>query len=363
MIWHSWPTPLSQDGLVRFQRSIQQLNERGGYRKPQGRAEEVTYLVEAFYRDSDLLNGFVTFPTRSGFDALQLAIALLVRDGPVSIVVPAFAYHAAALAAARSGAEVLWCDVDQESWNASAASAQAALHRAKHDARILMPVDNFGTPVDLAEMRSVADIAGAHVLLDACESIGASRNGWSLADAIATSFSFSKPVHAAGMGGALTIRLEAVGAITPACRALAGQIRLPELNAAFLLEGWSALASTVEHLRALYEIYSAAFLPLGWTPQKEVGGLSTRLHAPFLLRPEERTLRDYYIERLRAENVEARPQFPVQPLVLDLPYGNVDLDQSVRLADTVISLPSGGGLSVNHAEEVIGAVMSIVGQP
>ena len=157
------------------------------------------------------------------------------------------------------------------------------------------------------------------------------------------SFSFTKPIHAAGMGGALCAPTEEIKRVTAAPEQLVRQARLPELNAAYLCESWSSLHDNIAHLREVYDIYTKALEPRGFQAQAEVG-ISTRIHAPFLLPAAIANRREELLRSSEASGVQARAQFPSQSRLLGLGRAPaVSADVGAR----VVSLPSGAGLDLN----------------
>ena len=102
------------------------------------------------------------------------------------MVVPAFTYVATAEAVVRAGATPVFADVDLETYNLDAESAEAAIRTAKGlglAARCIMPVDLFGQPADYAAIRRLADAHGLNVLADAAQSFGATWRGRRRGDA------------------------------------------------------------------------------------------------------------------------------------------------------------------------------------
>jgi dTDP-4-amino-4,6-dideoxygalactose transaminase len=357
-IWHSSPVRLDGSELQSFLAHVTRLNAEGGYRSPNRLAAQVRSELDRFYELAD--DEVQTFTTRSGFDALTFALRVVgVREGS-GVVVPSFAYHAVGLAVASLGATAIWSDVCPTDWNMGVKEIEEAVAASDMPVSAICAVDNFGTPVDLIGISAWAREFGIPLVLDACESLGSSRAPcWELADAIAMSFSFSKPIHAAGMGGAVTIRESWARNLQPLDRALLGQVALPELNAAYLLACWPRLPSIVNHLRTVYSMYSGALAEVGWSSQTAPAGDSSRVHAPFLV-PDDlgSTFRDFVISELGLRSVEARVQFPRQDLMLGFEAA-LTLNVSDDLVSRVISLPTGGGLSTSDAARVAGELRRI----
>jgi dTDP-4-amino-4,6-dideoxygalactose transaminase len=95
-------------------------------------------------------------------------------------------------------------------------------------------------------------------ILDSCESLGARHPGDTPSDyanLVAYSFSFSKPIHAADTGGALSGPSELIERIEKAPEFATWATRMPEINASFLVHAWPDLFHAVEHLNQIYRQY------------------------------------------------------------------------------------------------------------
>ncbi len=113
------------------------------------------------------------------------------------------------------GASIVWVDIDPGTLCIDTAACEAAITPAT---RVLMPVDMYGHPADMEEMRRIADRHGLALVEDACLALGAEVGGrlvGGLADV--TCFSFSPGKHLGAYGAA--------GACTTADSDLADQIR------------------------------------------------------------------------------------------------------------------------------------------
>ena len=222
----------------------------------------------------------------------------------------------------------------------------------------VVAVDNYGTPADWTSLGEACRTARVPLILDACESLGARRSeGPAVADAdlIAVSFSFTKPVHAAGMGGALIGPAALINAAASDPRHLVRQTMLPEVNAAYLVRAWPRLADNIARLRENYSCYQEVLEPLGFRPQVEYG-TSTRLHAPFLIPVDAPWRRDEFLEALNTAGVGAAAQFPSQSNLLGM---GSTCPTAADIAARVVSLPSGAGLGAGDAPRVANLVASV----
>jgi dTDP-4-amino-4,6-dideoxygalactose transaminase len=140
----------------------------------------------------------------SGSDALLLSlIAMDIRPGDEVITVP-FTFFATVGAISRVGAKPVFVDIRLDTFN-----MDPNLLEGKITARTkaIIPVHLFGQCAAIETISKVATRHGLKVIEDACQAIGASRNGVRagvLADAGCFSFFPSKNLGGFGDGGMVT---------------------------------------------------------------------------------------------------------------------------------------------------------------
>lgn len=146
----------------------------------------------------------------SGRDALTMALMALEVGPGDAVFVPGFTFSATAGAIAPLGAEPVFVDVDETTFNIAPAALEAAIAQVKAEGRLIpkvvMPVDLFGLPADYLAMERIAGRHGMNVLADAAQSFGGAignRRVGMLAPISATSFYPTKPLGAYGDGGAV----------------------------------------------------------------------------------------------------------------------------------------------------------------
>lgn len=114
----------------------------------------------------------------SGTAALHLSlIALDVGPGD-AVLVPDFAFPAAANVVLLVGARPVLVDVDASNYCVTPAALSAAIESWSGPERLraITPVHEFGYPIDMLAVRSIADRYGLSVIEDAACAIGATRN-------------------------------------------------------------------------------------------------------------------------------------------------------------------------------------------
>ncbi len=140
----------------------------------------------------------------SGTEALWLSLVALGVGPGDEVITSGFTYFATVEAILWCGAKPVFADIEPDSFNLDPSAVAAALGPRT---RAVLPVHLFGRCADVAGIRASADRAGATVLEDAAQAIGAARGGvraGALGRAGCFSFYPSKNLGAAGDGGCVT---------------------------------------------------------------------------------------------------------------------------------------------------------------
>ena len=150
----------------------------------------------------------------NGTAALHLcAMALGIKPGDKVITTP-ITFVASANGFRYLGAEIVFCDIDPESFLMDLDKLEAMLKASpKGTYKAVVPVDFAGYPIDEERLRHLADEYGFYIIVDACHAPGATFTdskgdcvkvgGCKYADL--TCFSFHPVKHiATGEGGAVT---------------------------------------------------------------------------------------------------------------------------------------------------------------
>src|SRR6266571_8143928 len=111
------------------------------------------------------------FLADSGTSALQIALRATLGDGPgAPVALPAYCCYDVATAAAGAGVPVVLYDVAAHTLAPDLPSLEQALDRG---ARAIVVAHLYGMPVDIRPIRERAAQAGAIVIEDAAQGIGA----------------------------------------------------------------------------------------------------------------------------------------------------------------------------------------------
>lgn len=150
-----------------------------------------------------------TLSCSNGTDAL--ALVLMAKNiGPGdAIFVPAFTFAATAEVVAWMGAEVVFVDVLETTFNMDPLSLEQGIQTAKKLGlcpRGIIPVDLFGQAADYDALNAIAAKHGLWIMADAAQSFGGTYKGkkiGTLAESTTTSFYPPKPLGCYGDGGAV----------------------------------------------------------------------------------------------------------------------------------------------------------------
>jgi dTDP-4-amino-4,6-dideoxygalactose transaminase len=334
--------------------------------------------VERFEREMEAYTGAKhAIGVASGSDALLLALmALEIGPGDVVVTTP-FSFFATASAPVRLGARLEFADIEPDGFDLSTRSVADALERTAAFARrvVLLPVHLFGLLAEMTKLRELARAAGARIVEDACQAIGARddsrRMAGTLGEIGAYSFFPSKNLGGAGDGGmAVTDDPELARALRSlrthgsTRRYEHDQVginsRLDALQAAVLsvklarLEEWNAR----RRHRAL--LYARLFRDLGLAERPvripDAAGERHVFHQ-YVIRAERR---DALRAALAEDGIETQVYYPVplhlQPCFAGLGGGRGDFPEAERAAGEVLALPMFPEISDDQVEAVVSAI-------
>jgi UDP-2-acetamido-2-deoxy-ribo-hexuluronate aminotransferase len=160
----------------------------------------------------------------SGTDALLVAL-MAANVGPGDAVfLPTFTFTASAEVVLTAGAEPVFVDVDQDSFNIDVEDLErrVAAVSGRLRPRVVIAVDLFGAPADYDALEAVAKRHDLVVVADAAQSYGATlhnRPVGGLAPITTTSFFPAKPLGCYGDGGALLTDDDALADVMRSIRA------------------------------------------------------------------------------------------------------------------------------------------------
>ena len=307
----------------------------------------------------------------SGTDALILALdAVRHRRGKGKVVTTPFTFFATAEAILLAGHEVVFADIEEDTYNLDPAAANAA---ADGDGTVaIMPVHIFGQCADWDRYTTDVDL-----IEDAAQAVGATygdRPAGGLGLIAGYSFYVTKNLGAAGDAGAMTTNDDEMNALLRSLRAH-GEVKVPDgrsyhyervgrnsrldgIQAAVLGVKLKKFDEWQERREGNAAIYNEAFAGLDGVviPQATTG---RHVYHQYVIRCEKRDgLKDHLQER----GIETRVFYPeplhVQPAMQDLGFSEGQFPVAEKACREVLSLPVQAHLTEEARERVIDSVRS-----
>ncbi len=306
----------------------------------------------------------------SGTDALLLPLRALDPDRGDEVIIPAFTFFATAGAVWNAGFKPVFCDVDEETFNVTAATVR---ERWTERTRALVPVHLYG---QMAPVEDLLEVAGDALLLeDAAQATGAEREidrEWRQAGSVggAGSFSFfpTKNLGGLGDGGMITTDDDDLADRLRKLRVHGGRkmyhhemvgtnSRLDTLQAAALLAKLPRLGDWLSARRANARIYDDALAEVDEIRTPVVAQGNRHTYNQYTIRARRR---DELREHLSAEGIGSGVYYPaplhLQECFSPLGYREGDLPVAERLSREVLSLPVFPELGRDRVERVADAV-------
>ena len=357
--------------------------------------------VEAFESDlAKYLGGGHAVGMSSGTDAqLALLMAMEIGAGDAVISTP-YTFFATAGCIHRTGAEILFCDIDPATFMMDPASLRALLASLKRGpdgflrspkgnrVRLIVPIHLFGAVCDMDGIGAVAAEYGVEILEDAAQILGAkypSKSGTQTAGIIAptsyVSFYPSKNLGAAGDAGVALCLDAGMAENLKRIRnhgmeqryyhkVVGGNFRIDAIQAAVLraklpfLDGWNATrranAATYKEAFTRAGILDRVTLPA--EPHLASGLRDHHIFHQYVIRVANR---DAVMARLTEQKIGCAIYYPV-PLHLQecfayLGHKTGDFPVSEKAALESLALPIFPGLTEDEIHEVVAGIKSALG--
>jgi dTDP-4-amino-4,6-dideoxygalactose transaminase len=308
----------------------------------------------------------------SGTDALLCALMAMGVGPGDEVIVPAFTFFASAGCVARTGARVVFCDIDPATFNLDPADVKK---RITPRTKAIMPVHLFGQVADMAAINAIARERGLLTIEDAAQAIGAKQHGkpaTSLGSVGCLSFYPTKNLGAMGDAGAICTNDDALAEKIRLLRVhgsghqyhhkyVGGMFRIAAIQAAVLdiklrhLDGWHEgrrrNAALYDQLLAGSKVVTPAILPGNYS-----------IYNQYVVRVPGR---DAVKQKLTAAGIGSAIYYPI-PLHLqecfgELGYREGDFPESERACREVLALPIYPELPKEHVRHVASTLRAIVG--
>jgi UDP-2-acetamido-2-deoxy-ribo-hexuluronate aminotransferase len=310
----------------------------------------------------------------SGTDALLIPLmARGVGPGDEILTTP-FTFIATAEVAALIGAKPVFVDIEPATCNIDVSKIEAAITPRT---KAIIPVHLYGQMTDMEKLNAIAKQRKIFVIEDACQAIGAERNGvkaCSSGDCGALSFFPSKNLGCYGDGGMvltndadLAVRMKQVGNHGQVQRYRHGFVgingRLDTMQAAILRVKLKRLAGWTDRRIAIAKRYDEGFTGLAGlsSPVRQPG--NKHVYNQYTLRSNRR---DELQKHLTDAGIPTAVHYPMplhlQECFKDLGYKPGDFPVSEQASREVISLPMFPEMTPAQQDDVIAAVRSFHGK-
>jgi dTDP-4-amino-4,6-dideoxygalactose transaminase len=329
-------------------------------------------VAEAFEREFAAWCGAKhAIAVNSGTAALHLLmLAHGVQAGDEVITSP-FTFISSANAALFVGARPVFVDIEPETYCIDPSKVEAAITERT---KVIMPVDLYGQPAAIAELREIADRRGVVLIEVACQAhgaaIGRARAG---GFGVSASFSFYPTKNiTTGEGGMVTTDDGAIAERVTVLRQhgaseryhhdlLGYNFRLTDIAAAIGRAQLKKLDRWNEARRRNASILDEGLsgTPGVRTPRERPGCRHVYHQYTVFIEGD----RDRFQAGLRELGIGTAVHYPVpvhrQPLYQKLGYRDVSMPVSERAAEHVLSLPVHPGLSESDLDRIVEAVRKV----
>ena len=317
----------------------------------------------------------------NGTDALTMAMmAWGIKEGD-AVFVPDFTFFSSGEIVSHAGATPVFVDVDTDTYNISSESLDKAIEKVKADETLnpkaVIAVDLFGLPADFEAVRKVADKHNLLVLEDGAQGFGGKikdKIACSFGDISTTSFFPAKPLGCYGDGGAVftdddnmaalleSIRVHGKGEMKYDNVRIGLNSRLDTIQAAILSVKLKAFAdyeledinkAADKYTRQLSDVQDKIKLPI--VPK---GYYSS--WAQYTIQLENKETRNSLQNALKEEGIPSMVYYPKamhkQEAFAANPYNDSEFSNTMKLCDTVLSLPIPPYLTDEDIEKVVKAI-------
>ncbi len=159
-----------------------------------------------------------TFAVNSATSALDLAATICQLKAGDEVLIPSHTYCASAIPFGRTGATLVWVDIDADSW---VITAETLAKKITPNTKVIVVVHLYGLACD---MQAIMALAAAHKLIvveDCAQALGATSHGQQVGtfgDFGCYSFHTHKNITTLGEGGALTVKSDVHADLLPGLR-------------------------------------------------------------------------------------------------------------------------------------------------
>lgn len=285
----------------------------------------------------------------SGTDALTIPLRAYDVTENDAIFVPSFTFFASAESISLAGANPVFVDCEEDTFNMSASSLKEAIAYIKKEGRLnpkgIIAVDLFGLPANFQEIQNIADENDMFLLEDAAQGFGGrigAKKACSFGNISATSFFPAKPLGCYGDGGAIftdddeladrirSIHIHGQGSDKYDNIRLGLNSRLDTMQAVILDAKLDIFDDELDKRNRIANKYKELLDGIICTPDIPDGFYSS--WAQFTLRIKEGQSREEIIKHMKELGVPTAVYYPI-PVHLSSAYLGIS-DNQIRLPNT-----------------------------
>jgi len=312
----------------------------------------------------------------NGTDALQLV--LMARGiGPGDLVfVPSFTFFATAEVIALVGAQAVFVDIEEDTYNLCPQKLEAEISRYQDSdlgvAKAIIAVDLFGQPANYPEIERIAKSNNLYLIEDGAQGFGGELEGemaCSFGDIATTSFFPAKPLGCYGDGGAIFTNDDDLAVLIKSIR-IHGQgvdkydnvriglnSRLDTIQAAILVEKFKVFPEEVALRNEVASAYSKALSEQFIVPF--VPGSYRSSWAQYTVRSKLRQ-RESVLNEMKNAGVPSAVYYPAgihkSGAFQHQSYDSSQLAVTEKLQAEVFSLPMHPYLTNKDIEKIIASI-------
>ena len=317
----------------------------------------------------------------NGTDALTMAMMAWGIGEGGAVFVPDFTFFSSGEIVSHAGATPVFVDVDLDTYNISGEALEKAIvktiEEGKNAPKAVVAVDLFGLPANFEEVKKIADKYEILVLEDGAQGFGGNiggRRACSFGDISTTSFFPAKPLGCYGDGGAVftdddetaklleSIRVHGKGEMKYDNIRIGLNSRLDTIQAAILSIKLKAFdeyeLADVNKAAKLYDEKLQALSGKVKLPVVPEGFYSS--WAQYTIQLSDKETRDRLQVELKNAGIPSMVYYPKpmhrQEAFSAFEYDDADFPNTIRLCDTVLSLPMHPYLTDVDIEQVVSVI-------
>ncbi|MDN5249316.1 DegT/DnrJ/EryC1/StrS aminotransferase family protein [Bartonella sp. TP] len=310
----------------------------------------------------------------NGTDALLMPLMAHKISKGDCVFCPSFTFAATAEVVVLAGAQPVFVDVEQDTYNIDIASLKEAISMVKREGilrpRAIIAVDLFGVAANYPQLEAIAKEEGLLLIEDAAQAIGGKASGTmcgAFGDIASTSFYPAKPLGCYGDGGAMFTNNDEMAEILRSILfhgkgssqydnvRIGLNSRLDTIQAAILLQKLTIFEEEILQRQRVADYYKAN-LPSCVITQA-ISNDKRSAYAQYTVKVERRDeLKNYLAEH----DIPAMIYYN-KPLHLQLAYKKYPcvpggLPVTLGLCDNVLSLPMHPYLQQEDQDKIISSI-------